>query len=42
LHSCVSNAILIGDQKKFVTMFLTFKTTVDDATEMPTNQGRTL
>jgi hypothetical protein len=28
----------VGDKKKFLTMFLTLKTTVDDATELPTDK----
>lgn len=35
---CISNAILIGDKKKFITVFLTFKTIVDKETDLPTNQ----
>jgi long-chain-fatty-acid--CoA ligase ACSBG len=36
--SCISNAVLIGDKKKFLTMFLTFKVSIDENSEMPTNK----
>ena len=32
----ISNAVLIGDKKKFLTVFLTIKTVVDKDTESPT------
>ncbi len=35
---CISNAILIGDRRKFLTMFLTFKVVLDDSTDLPTNE----
>ena len=34
----ISNAILIGDKKKFLTAFLTFKTVIDPNTDVPTNK----
>lgn len=33
---CISNAIMIGDRQKFLSVFLTFKVVMDDDT--PTNQ----
>ncbi len=33
---CISNVILIGDKRKFLSCFLTFKTEVDRATDVPT------
>jgi long-chain-fatty-acid--CoA ligase ACSBG len=36
--ACISNAVLIGDKKKFLTMFLTFKVSIDENLEMPTNK----
>ncbi len=35
---CVSNVILIGDKRKFLTCFLTLRTEVDRATDSPTRQ----
>ena len=35
---CISNAILIGDRKKFLTMFLTFKVVLDDTTDFPSDE----
>ena len=35
---CISNAILIGDRKKFLTMFITFKVVHDDSTDFPTDE----
>ena len=32
----VSNCVLIGDRKKFLSVFLTLKTEIDPKTEMPT------
>ena len=35
---CISNAILIGDKRKFLSVFLTFKVIMDTNTDTPTNQ----
>ena len=35
---CISNAILIGDRQKFLSIFLTFKVEVDKETDLPTDK----
>ena len=34
---CVSNAIVIGDKRKYLTVFLTFKVVIETGTEKPTD-----
>ena len=34
---CISNAILIGDKKKFLSIFLTFKVCIEDDTGLPSD-----
>ena len=35
---CISNAILIGDKQKFLSIFLTFKVKIDNETDLPTDE----
>ena len=35
---CISNAILIGDMQKFLSIFLTFKVEIDRDTDLPTDK----